>query len=72
MSVELAIFGGAGKYAKTVRSVEGGPGTFAFADAAGDGGDRDERVLRSWPNDHSNKKLPRSLSASSHLATKKD
>jgi len=58
VSVEPAIFGGAGQCVKTVHSVEGGPGTFAFADAAGDGGDGDERVLRSWPGDRTNQKTP--------------
>lgn len=37
---ERAISGGAGQCAVTVHSVEEGLGTFAFADAAGDGGDR--------------------------------
>jgi hypothetical protein len=39
-SDEQAISGGAGQYVVTVRSAEEGLATFAFADAAGDGGDR--------------------------------
>ena len=71
--VEQAIFGDAEQCVETVCSVEEGPGTFAFADVAGDGGDGNERVLLGvGPVITPIKKLPRPLSASSHLATKKD
>jgi hypothetical protein len=58
VSVEPAIFGGAEQRAETVCSVEGGPGTFAFADAIGDGGDGDERALPRNLGDRTNRKTP--------------
>lgn len=72
MPVEPTTFGDAGQCVKTVRSVEEGPGTFAFADTLSDGGDGASVPSGLDPSIAPIRELPRSLTASSHPATKED